>query len=914
MPPVATLVRTGIALGAALLAVVATSPATPAWAEEQATVDVLKVVDGEYVVETVTVPARSAEATADSLEAAPEVIVASPSVTYEVTGEADPLLEADDPQATSRVREVWDRTRGAGQVVAVLDTAATLPHPDLAGAAVAGTDVVGGTGDPWHGTGAAGVIAARADNGIGGAGMAPGARVMPVRVCNDGGCPSAAVARGILWAADHGADVINMSLAGAGYSDVSAAAVQYALDKGISVVASAGNDGLNGNPVMFPAANSGVIAVSATTPAGAPADWAVHGWQVDVSTVGESVLLPWPGDGYASASGTSFSGPAVAGAVALLRSAVPGITPEEVQAALQAGADSSAGWDRAWGAGRLDVPAALAAADRTVAPPSVTAAAGTLTVSWPAAGTGSYRVRMDGVVRAEVTGTSATVTGLTDGTQVAVDVEAVGGERSRPTLATPGPAPAGTPVLHSASLSGSATSAAVVLSISSSGPAAPRYSLVRDGLGVGIVPLTLSSTPRTYSIGIGAMPTSETRWQLRAVDPGLGRTYPLSNAVVAGSGRPAPPGAVTGLAAQVDEAEVLLTWDDLGAPYTYRVAADGTAVATPHTAGAVVPAPPAGEARSYEVVTVDAWGQSGPAVGTRVVGTAPEPPAAAAPGAPVIGQPTRGNGSATVRWSPPAVDGGAAVTGYTVSVHQGTTTLAPRAAAAGATSLTVTGLTNGTPYTFSVTATNAVGTGPASARSAVVTPATRPGAPAVGQPVRGDRSAVVRWTAPTATGGSPVTGYEVRAYKGTTPVRTVAAGPRATSLTVTGLANGTSYTFTVIATNAVGPGSASARSTAVTPATRPGAPVVGRPTAGNGSAAVRWAAPSATGGAPVTGYTVRAHRGTTLVRTVAAGPRATGLTVTGLTNGTPYTFTVTATNAVGPGPASARSTAVTPRR
>ena len=77
---------------------------------------------------------------------------------------------------------------------------------------------------------------------------------------------------------------------------------------------------------------------------------------------------------------------------------------------------------------------------------------------------------------------------------------------------------------------------------------------------------------------------------------------------------------------------------------------------------------------------------------------------------------------------------------------------------------------------------------------------------------------------------------------------------------------------------------------------------------------VRWTAPAVTGGAPVTGYTVGVHRGTTLVRAVAAGPRATSLTVTGLTNGTPYTFTVTAANAVGPGPASARSAVVTPRR
>ena len=197
----------------------------------------------------------------------------------------------------------------------------------------------------------AGIVAARAENDIGSAGMAPEAQVMPVRVCNDTGCPSPAIARGILWAADHGADVINMSLTGPSYSAVTGAAVLYALGKNISVVASSGNDGLNGNPVGYPAAHSGVISVASTAPNGTPSDWAQHNWSVDISTVGDSTLLTMPGGAYGSGSGTSFSGPAVAGAVALLRSAVPGITPPQVQAALQAGADSSTGWDRNWAPG-----------------------------------------------------------------------------------------------------------------------------------------------------------------------------------------------------------------------------------------------------------------------------------------------------------------------------------------------------------------------------------------------------------------------------------------------------------------------------------------------------------------------------------------------------------------------------------
>ena len=373
--------RLTVALAGSVLAVlgcVAGAPAASAADGEQVTIDVLKVVDGELVVETVAAPARSAEATADGLADDPGVVAASPQVVYQVDGTPDPYWKDTDPGGASHVQTVWPRTRGAGQLVAVLDTAAELTHPDLAGAVVPGTDVAGGTGDPWHGTGVAGVIAARADNGIGGAGMAPDAQVVPVRVCNTGGCTSAAVARGVLWAADHGADVINMSLSGPGYSDVQAAAVQYALDKGISVVAAAVNDGLDGNPVMYPAALSGVIGVSATTQAGGPADWAVHGWQVDLSTVGDSVLLPMPPASYGNGTGTSFSGPAVAGAVALLRSSHPGIEPQAVQAALQAGAESSS-WDRSYGAGRLDVPAAFAAADRV---PGLAPGTGVALLGW----------------------------------------------------------------------------------------------------------------------------------------------------------------------------------------------------------------------------------------------------------------------------------------------------------------------------------------------------------------------------------------------------------------------------------------------------------------------------------------------------------------------------------------------------
>ena len=271
-----------------------------------------------------------------------------------------------------------------------------------------------------------------------------------------------------------------------------------------------------------------------------------------------------------------------------------------------------------------------------------------------------------------------------------------------------------------------------------------------------------------------------------------------------------------------------------------------------------------------------------------------------APGAPRSVTATAGNASATVSWTAPSSDGGSAITGYTVTANTGATTTA----AASATSVVVTGLTNGTSYTFTVTATNGVGTGPASAPSNAVTPLAVPGAPTGVTATRGNASATVSWTAPASTGGSAITSYTVRSNTGS--VVTVDGSTLSTA--VTGLTDGTSYTFTVTATNAAGSGPASAPSNVVVPATVPGAPTGAAATAGDATATVTWTAPASTGGAAITSYTVRANDGTT--QTV--GGSTLSATFTGLTNGIAYTFTVTAANDVGAGPTSAPSNAVTP--
>jgi hypothetical protein len=293
--------------------------------------------------------------------------------------------------------------------------------------------------------------------------------------------------------------------------------------------------------------------------------------------------------------------------------------------------------------------------------------------------------------------------------------------------------------------------------------------------------------------------------------------------------------------------------------------------------------------------------------------------AATAPAAPSGVSATAGNGTASVNWAAPS-DGGSPITKYTVTPYVGSTAQTPKTVSGSppATGTTVTGLSNGTTYTFKVSATNAVGTGPDSGASNSVTPSapTAPATPTNVVATAGDASASVSWTAPS-DGGSAITGYTITPFVGSTaqPPTAVSGNPPATTATVSGLANGTTYTFTVSATNAVGTGSASAPSAAVTPigTTVPGAPTAVSATAGNGSATVTWTAPN-DGGSALTSYTVTPYAGAAAqpATTVSGGPPATTATVTGLANGTAYTFKVAATNSVGTGPMSTASSPVTP--
>lgn len=270
-----------------------------------------------------------------------------------------------------------------------------------------------------------------------------------------------------------------------------------------------------------------------------------------------------------------------------------------------------------------------------------------------------------------------------------------------------------------------------------------------------------------------------------------------------------------------------------------------------------------------------------------------------APDAPVIGAVSPGNGQATVAFSPPVNTGGLPVTNYVVTSHPGNAT-----ASGAASPLTVSGLTNGTSYTFSVTATNAAGTSVSSAASSAVVPMALP--TALDRNLSTDYDKPISVDLGVATNGAGITDVTID----TPPAhgKTTVSGTVVTYTPADGF-QGETDSFTYITTNAVGRSSPGRVSVAVgrVPVRVPDAPSIGAVSAGSGQATVSFSAPADDGGSPVTNYVVISQPGG-----VTAAGSGSPLTVTGLANGTSYTFTVTATNVAGTSAPSTASRAVIP--
>lgn len=261
----------------------------------------------------------------------------------------DPL--AADQYAISQhgMIEAWERSVGEGVVIAIVDTGIDLDHPEFAGRLVPGYDWVDDDDSPndenGHGTHVAGSAAAIGNNNLGVVGMAPEAKIMPLKVLGgDGSGSGEDVAAAIVWAADHGADVINLSLGGSSdllgrlfnKIDSSNDAISHATDKGAVVIAAAGND-----DTYLTAYNpeTPVLVVNATNELGEAARFSNFGDPRAVAATGARIVstaptyptMIWPDgtDGYGVLDGTSMASPHVAGIAALLVGA--GETPKEIR-------------------------------------------------------------------------------------------------------------------------------------------------------------------------------------------------------------------------------------------------------------------------------------------------------------------------------------------------------------------------------------------------------------------------------------------------------------------------------------------------------------------------------------------------------------------------------------------------------
>ncbi|PWR09851.1 type VII secretion-associated serine protease mycosin [Micromonospora acroterricola] len=259
---------------------------------------------------------------------------------------------------------------GAGVTVAVVDSGVDRAHPQLAGRVLAGTDLLDPGGDgrrdcAGHGTGVASIIAAAPRPGVAFHGLAPDARILPVRVSEQqvvqgresGRTVSAReFARAIRWAVDHDADVVNLSVVLYADDPQVRSAVRYAVDRNVVLVAAAGNLHDSGNPRPFPAAYDGVLGVGAVGADGGRAAFSQTGPYVDLVAPGSAVLTAAPGQGHHRVEGTSYAAPFVAATAALLRQYRPELTAAQVAERIIATADPApgAGHGGGYGSGVLN--------------------------------------------------------------------------------------------------------------------------------------------------------------------------------------------------------------------------------------------------------------------------------------------------------------------------------------------------------------------------------------------------------------------------------------------------------------------------------------------------------------------------------------------------------------------------------
>ena len=332
---------------------------------------------GDGLPSVVSTRGRAVNAVIAELRADPAIAYAEPNYVVQLAEEGSiAAVSVNDPKTAGqysldqmRVRDAWSLTKGGSGVVAVLDTGVQANHPDLSGRVLPGYDFVNNDSnaadDNGHGTWVAGIIASKPNDGYGIAGISWSDKILPVKIMSGSGTGDTSdLTSGIIWAANHGATVINMSVGGFPTSQYVQDAVNYAWNKGVVLVGAAGNN--NRQESFFPASFANVVSVSATQSNDEFSNWSSYGPNVDVSAPGASVQTTnctvctyaghntWGDHTYIS--GTSFATPNVAGVIALIRARYPSYTPAQVVSRLISTVDDRGypGFDIRYGAGRVN--------------------------------------------------------------------------------------------------------------------------------------------------------------------------------------------------------------------------------------------------------------------------------------------------------------------------------------------------------------------------------------------------------------------------------------------------------------------------------------------------------------------------------------------------------------------------------
>jgi len=300
----------------------------------------------------------------------------------------------------------WDTTQGAGVTIAILDSGVDTTHPDLVANLLPGYNANDRTTNVadicGHGTAVAGVAAGTTNNGIGVAGVAGQARILPVQIAHinptDGKCYGyySTIADGIIYAADNGARVANVSYGGLPSSSSVVSAAKYMQSKGGVVVISAGNSGIDEGYTP----TTSMVVVSATNRYDTRTSWSSFGSYVTLAAPGEGIYTTSQGSQYGAWNGTSFSSPLTAGVAALMMAANPALPGSEVERLLYATAKDigTAGRDTYYGYGRVDAARAVAASVAAIPAPDTTAPTATITSPAPS-------VTVSGVATVDVSAT-----------------------------------------------------------------------------------------------------------------------------------------------------------------------------------------------------------------------------------------------------------------------------------------------------------------------------------------------------------------------------------------------------------------------------------------------------------------------------------------------------------------------------